>query len=169
MFTQNAWGGGGVYGKTTHSAEYQATLSMLKANGIEPSNKSKITEKDAAKIEALFNKNPKQFLDDYFEAYIISHSRMSLLGVDEKGGAGFGKGAKVPIWMIYRNGWTERANQFKEAIAKEIGVEYTPITPYNETRKYIKQGGKFVLVEERGEEFVPVGRTDWVDSYQPIN
>ena len=169
MFTQNAWGGGGVYGKTTYSAEYQATLSMLKANGIEPSNKFKITEKDAAKIEALFNKNPKQFLDDYFEAYIISHTRMSLLGVDEKGGAGFGKGAKVPIWMIYRNGWTDRANEFKEAIAKEIGVEYEPITPYNESRKYIKQGDKFVLVEERDGEFVPVGKTDWVDSYQPIN
>jgi len=168
MFTQNAWGGGGVYGKTEYSAEYQATLSMLKANGINPSSKSKITEKDAAKIEALFNKNPKQFLDDYFDAYIISHTRMSLLRTDEKGGAGFGKGAKVPVWMIYRNGWTERANKFKEAIAKEIGVEYKPITPYNETRKYIKQGDKFVLVEERGGEFVPVGKTDWVDSYQPI-
>jgi hypothetical protein len=93
---------------------------------------------------------------------------MSLLGTDEKGGAGFGKGAKVPIWMIYRNGWTERANKFKEAIAKEMGVEYKPITPYNETRKYIKQGDKFVLVEERGGEFVPVGKTDWVDSYEPI-
>ena len=169
MFTQNAWGGGGVYGKTTYSAEYQATLSMLKANGIEPSNKSKITEKDAAKIEALFNKNPKQFLDDYFDAYIISHTRMSALGKDEKGGAGFGKGAMVPIWMIYRNGWTDRANQFKKAIAEEIGVEYEPITPYNESRKYIKQGDKFVLVEERDGEFVPVGKTDWVDSYQPIN
>ena len=69
-----------------------------------------------------------------------------------------------------RNGWTRRANEFKRAIAKEIGVKYEPITPYNETREYQKTvvDGKdvFTLVEKRGDEFVPVGRTDWVDSYQ---
>lgn len=165
IFTQNAWGGGGVYFKTSGSKEFQAILSMLKANGIEPSKTSVITEKDAVKIDALFKKNPKQFLDDYFDAYIVAHSRLDKLVKNKEG-------ESVPTWMVNRNGWTRRANEFKRAIAKEIGVKYEPITPYNETRKYQKTvvDGKnvFTLVEKRGDEFVPVGRTDWVDSYQPI-
>lgn len=165
IFTQNAWGGGGVYFKTSGTEEFKAILSMLKVNGIEPSKTSVITEKDAAKIDALFKKNPKQFLDDYFDAYIVAHSRLDKLVKNKKG-------ESVPTWMVNRNGWTRRANEFKRAIAKEIGVKYEPITPYNETREYQKTvvDGKdvFTLVEKRGDEFVPVGKTDWVDSYQPI-
>lgn len=165
IFTQNAWGGGGVYFKTSGTEEYKAILSMLKANGIEPSETSVITEKDAAKIEALYNKNPKQFLDDYFDAYIVAHSRLSKLAKNKQG-------ELVPTWMINRNGWTRRADEFKKAIAKEIGVKYEPITPYNKTREYQKSvvDGKTVwtLVEKRNDKFVPVGDSDWVDSYQPI-
>lgn len=165
IFTQNAWGGGGVYFKTSGTEEYRAILSMLKANGIEPSETSVITEKDAAKIEALYNKNPKQFLDDYFDAYIVAHSRLSKLAKNKQG-------ELVPTWMINRNGWTRRANEFKKSIAKEIGVKYEPITPYNKTREYQKSvvDGKTVwtLVEKRNDKFVPVGDSDWVDSYQPI-
>jgi hypothetical protein len=172
LFTQNAWGGGGIYGKTSGSAEYQSLLSMFKANGVKISNTGYVTEKDAAKIEALYKKNPKKFLDDYFDAYIVSHSRMDTIVKDEKGGAGYGKGAMVPTWMVNRNGWYSRANEFKKAIAEEMGIEYTPITPFNKTREYTKSvvDGKTVwrLVEEREGKKVPVGRTDWVDSYQPI-
>lgn len=173
LFTQNAWGGGAVLGKTTGSPEYQATISMFEANGINLSSKHKITKEDAAKIEELYDKNPKKFLDDYFDAYMISHSRMDKMVKDEKGYAGFGKGAMVPLYMVYRNGWMNRANELKQSMAKNAGVEYTPVTPYNETRKYEKYTiagkTKWRLVEKRGDEWKPVGRRDWVDSYQPIN
>lgn len=172
LFTQNAWGGGAVLGKTTGSPEYQATISMLEANGINLSSKHKITKEDAAKIEELYDKNPKKFLDDYFDAYMISHSRMDKMVKDEKGYAGFGKGAMVPLYMVYRNGWMNRANELKQSMAKNAGVEYTPVTPYNETRKYEKYKiagkTKWRLVEKRGDEWKPVGRRDWVDSLEPI-
>ena len=172
LFTQNAWGGGSVLGKTTGTPEYQATISMLEANGIKLSSKHRISEKDAAKIEALYNKNPKKFLDDYFDAYMVSHSRMSKIVHDKKGYAGFGKGAYVPLYMVYRNGWMSRANNLKKEMAKNAGVEYTPITPYNKNREYQKseKNGKTVwtLVEKRDGKWTPVGDNDWVKSLEPI-
>lgn len=172
LFTQNAWGGGGVLGKTSGSAEYQATISMLEANGIKLSSKHHISKEDAAKIEKLYNKNPKKFLDDYFDAYMVSHSRMDKIVHDKKGYAGFGKGAYVPLYMVYRNGWISRANDLKKQMAKNAGVEYTPVTPYNKTREYQKseKNGKTVwtLVENRDGQWTPVGKTDWVKSLEPI-
>ena len=127
---------------------------------------------DAAKIEELFEKNPKKFLDDYFDAYDISHSRMDIMEKDGENDAGFGKNAMVPLYMIYRNGWHDRADKFKEAITKKFGIEYTPITPYNKLREYQKSvvNGKTVwtLVEKRDGKWTPVGKTDWVDSLEPI-
>lgn len=173
LFTQNAWGGGGVLGKTSGSPEYQATISMLEANGIKLSSKHKISKQDAAKIEELYEKNPKKFLDDYFDAYMVSHSRMDKMVKDKEGYAGFGKGAIVPLYMVYRNGWMNRANNLKKEMAKNAGVEYTPVTPYNETREYQKYKTptgktKWRLVEKRDGEWKPVGRRDWVDSLEPI-
>lgn len=173
LFTQNAWGGGGVLGKTTGSPEYQATISMLEANGINLSSKHKISKEDAAKIDELYEKNPKKFLDDYFDAYMVSHSRMDKIVKDTEGYAGFGKGAMVPLYMVYRNGWMNRANNLKQQMAKNAGVEYTPVTPYNKNREYQKYKTptgktKWRLVEKRDGEWKPVGRRDWVDSYQPI-
>jgi len=172
MFTQNAWGGGGVYGKASGTEEYKAILSMLKVNGIVPSRTDEVTKEDAAKIEKLFKKNPKKFLDDYFDAYDISHSRMDKIEKDGENDAGFGKNAMVPLYMIYRNGWHNRADKFKEAITKKFGIEYTPMTPYNKLREYQKSvvNGKTVwtLVEKRDGKWTPVGKTDWVDSLQPI-
>ena len=165
--------GGGVLGKTSGSPEYQATISMLEANGIKLSSKHKISKQDAAKIEELYEKNPKKFLDDYFDAYMVSHSRMDKMVKDKEGYAGFGKGAIVPLYMVYRNGWMNRANNLKKEMAKNAGVEYTPVTPYNETREYQKYKTptgktKWRLVEKRDGEWKPVGRRDWVDSLEPI-
>ena len=172
LFTQNAWGGGGVLGKTEGSPEYQATISMLEANGIKLSSKHRISKEDAANIEELYNKNPKKFLDDYFDAYMVSHSRMDKIVHDTKGYAGFGKGAYVPLYMVYRNGWMSRANNLKKEMAKNAGVEYTPVTPYNKIREYQKseKNGKTVwtLVEKRDGQWTPVGRNDWVKSLEPI-
>ena len=66
---------------------------MLEANGIEISNKNVITEKDAAKIDVSYNKKSKQTLDDYFDAYIVAHSRLDKLVKNKQG-------ESVPTWMV---------------------------------------------------------------------
>lgn len=172
LFTQNTWGGGSPFVspsfKSGFSDEYKAVSVFLNKNGINLSSPSKISPKEASKIDALYRKNPEKFINDFFDAWLISHTRMAAPVKDAKNVMKLGVDAMVPTWMINRNGWFNRANNLKKSLAENAGVKYTPVSPYNKTRKYIKQGDKFVLVEERGGEFVPVGQTDWFDSYEPI-
>jgi hypothetical protein len=172
LFTQNTWGGGSPFispsFKKGFSDEYKAVSVFLNKNGIKLSDSQKISPEEASQIDALYRKNPEKFINDYFDAWMIAHTRMAIKVKDKKNVMGLGAGAMVPTYMINRNGWYNRANNLKKSLAEQAGVKYTPLSPYNETRKYIKSGDKFVLVEERGGEFVPVGKTDWFDSYEPI-
>jgi hypothetical protein len=172
LFTQNTWGGGSPFitpgFKNSFSDEYKAVSVFLNKNGIKLSSSQKISPEEASQIDALYRKNPEKFINDYFDAWMIAHTRMALKVKDNENVMKLGKGAMVPTYMINRNGWYNRANDLKKSLAEQAGVTYTPVSPYNKTRKYIKSGDKFVLVEERGGEFVPVGSTDWFDSYEPI-
>lgn len=172
LFTQNTWGGGSPFitpsFKNSFSDEYKAVSVFLNKNGIKLSSPSKISPKEASQIDALYRKNPEKFINDFFDAWMISHTRMAAKVPDNENVMKLGKGALVPTWMINRNGWYNRANDLKKSLAEQAGVKYTPVSPYNKTRKYIKSGDNFVLVEERDGKWVNVGKTDWFDSYQQI-
>ena len=155
LYTQNAWAGGSPFMATEGSNEYRALSVLLKKNGVKlDSNLSNISKSEAEQITALFEKNPKKFLDDYFDAYMISHSRMNK-DLEYKG-------KQMANWDINKGGWYTRANKFKMALAKQIGVEFTDIDKTILDREYKEKNakGEWVL-------YVPSGKNYWND-YQPI-
>ena len=156
LYTQNAWAGGSPFLATKGSNEYRALSVLLKKNGVKlDSNLSNISKSEAEQITALFEKNPKKFIDDYFDAYMISHSRMNK---DLKY-----KGKQKANWDINKGGWYDRANKFKKALAEQLGIEFTDIDKTILDREYKEKNskGEWVL-------YVPNGKNYW-DDYQPIN
>jgi hypothetical protein len=135
IFTQNTWGGGSPFiapSLTKYSDEYRAVSVWLNKNGVKLSKYNKISPKEASQIDALYKKNPKVFLDEYFDAWMLSHSRMDI-SVDVNG-------KETTAWDRNKNGWYNRANDLKKRlydnaglkgfqdIDKEIlNVEYKPI------------------------------------------
>ena len=155
LYTQNAWAGGSPFMATKGSDEYKALSVLLKKNGVKlDSNLSNISEKEAEQISALFEKNPKKFLDDYFDAYMISHSRMNK-DLEYKG-------KQMANWDINKGGWYTRANKFKKALTEQLGIEFRDIDKTILEREYKEKNakGEWVL-------YVPSGKNYW-DDYQPI-
>jgi hypothetical protein len=118
IFTQNTWGGGSPFiapSLTKYSDEYRAVSVWLNKNGVKLSKYNKISPKEASQIDALYKKNPKVFLDEYFDAWMLSHSRMDI-SVDVNG-------KKTTAWDRNKNGWYNRANDLKKRLYDNAGLK----------------------------------------------
>lgn len=154
LYTQNAWAGGTPFLATKGSNEYRALSVMLEKNGVKlDKDLTSISADEATQITALFEKNPQKFIDDYFDAYMISHSRMSKTVKD-------GNGNPTANWDLNKRGWYRRANEFKKALAEQLNLEFKDIDKSILDRKYKRSAtGGFRLTSTN----------NYWDNYQPIS
>ena len=176
LFADNTWGSGAIFSFNpnspsfdSYSDEYKGIYMWLNSNGVGVPEKemknNKLSEDTVKRIEALYEKNPQKFVDEYFDIRGIVYTRKSARLVQRFG-----------------NGWYDRSFKLKKAVANaDKRVTYNPLDPKykkNGYRKYLPveiindKGEKEIKQKlhqknEKGEYVLYTG--NFFDDYEPFN
>ena len=167
LFADNTWGSGALFSFNPNSPsfkdysdEYKGIYLWLNLNGADVPKKemksNKLSEDTVKRIEALYEKNPQKFVDEYFDIRGMVFTRKSPALV-----ARFG------------DGWYDRSFKLKKVVANaDKRVTYNPLDPKykrNGYRKYIEVDGKQKLHQKNEKGEYVLYTENFFDDYEPFN